>query len=377
MVRSQRFRLWCRPLRTAQPLRRARIRGSLRCERPYRPFSSFRQPPAASLATRSTVTDPCRLPSIESHPAVGRYAEFSERQFEQAVNLELLGGIGGAQFSVPTQRDEAELGYDVAMIPALDAIWPMLGREAPRGVRARRGILSHRSAPTFAASLFIQYKRPEILRGRRAREAQKRAAIGADPCLPYFRYELPEPQLQTLLDLSVQVGEDAVICYSAPAFVSIDRLCELQLLGAVLGMTDFVPLSELAPRISAAPPGAGNPHVWTYGGPGRAGVLCSDPESLASWNIETLREILVDKLQTEPRSPEDHLVGLVSGVREWASESPSEDDSFDLDWLLRRPWRIWNGPLHPMLALDIQSALFRKGIGWIMALAWPRGRSED
>ena len=48
--------------------------------------------------------------------------------FEQAVNLELLGGVGGAQFSIPTQRDEAKLGYDVALIPALDAIWPMLGR---------------------------------------------------------------------------------------------------------------------------------------------------------------------------------------------------------------------------------------------------------
>ena len=88
------------------------------------------------------------------------------------------------------------------------------------------------------------------------------------------------------------------------------------------------------------------------------------PQSLASWNIEILREILIpDRLQTEPRSPEDHLVSLVSSVREWVSESPIEDDNFDLDWLFRRPWRIWNGPLHPMLALDIQSVLFRKGIG--------------
>lgn len=290
-------------------------------------------------------------------------AEFSERQYELAVNLELLGQGKRSGYSVPSQVAEAELGYDVALIPGISSIWPILGiARQPDGAEPGRGILGTRSAPRFAASLFIQYKCPEELRGANAKEAGIRRALGVERPLPYFRYELEERQLSKLRTLSQQVGGDAEVCYAAAAFISLEWLHELQAMRGVVPQSNFLPLAEIEAALGANS-GAGRtgPHVWTYGGPAHpGGVLCSEPTRLRSLDEEGLRAMLAVLAREGRRDFESHTFALDKAVRAWEGGADALDLQFQGGVLLQ-------APAYVHAALRIHYSMSSCGVGWYLA----------
>jgi hypothetical protein len=288
-----------------------------------------------------------------------RPAEFSEREYELAMNIELLAG--GGQYSVPSQVAEKVLGYDIALIPGLTAIWGLLGHAAPlAGMPPGEGILGLPSAPAFAASLFLQYKRPEELRGGSAKEAEPRRAAGVSHCLPYLRYELERFQLDRLLELQAEVSGMAEVCYAAARFIHSDALRERQAVRQVVNSSDFLPLDKIGSLLG--PVGSRETHVWTYGVHESEGVLCSEPHKLQSYRGWQLLEGLADVLGGEPISVEEYVFALDQAVDAWTVKEfgsmPRRAD--DWPWMMQMPGVVRAG-------LNIERAVRRRGLGWFLA----------
>lgn len=194
-------------------------------------------------------------------------ATFHERQYELAVNLELIAGSG--MFFAPMQVIEENVGYDIALVPGHTAVWSQLGVGAsPVGVETAVAYdAALNPAPggqTFVASLFVQYKRPERMVRRNAVEAPGRQSQGGG--VPFFRVRLNGNQHEVLAELESRVGGDAVVRYAAPLFHRIEDLWVRQSTRAVFAGSAFI-----------APSAAGNPpSCWTYDNNG-APIFCSQP----------------------------------------------------------------------------------------------------
>jgi len=311
---------------------------------------------------------------------MARRAEFSERQYELAMNLELLSGAKAPLFSTPSQAAEKTLGYDVALVPAFPTVWSLVGYSSPpSGVIPGFGVLGHDSAPTFAASLFIQYKRPVEMRGTTAREAPLRAAAGVKRSLPYFRYGLAEEQLRVLLELSREVGDRAVVCYAAPAFVELADLHEMQVHSHVCANSNFLPLPNLDAVLGSATTAVSSdgrlPHVWTYGKAGHAGLLCSEPLAIESWQGSELWHRAVARAIEGGREVGPHVVDLARAIEGWEETfgAPVRDRWGGMPPPPGQARRLRFGQVHieSMAAFNLQNALRRQGIGWLLALARP------
>jgi hypothetical protein len=149
-------------------------------------------------------------------------AEFHERQYELAANVELIAGRG--DFFTPPTTSERRLGIDCALTPGDARIWGLLGLPTPGGATigpktfpAWPTTFPSGAAPPFLASLFVQYKRPDYLTTRRAREWRYHGGA-------YFRMHLTPHQHQLLLDLDNTVGGDGIVLYAAPSFWRYDDM---------------------------------------------------------------------------------------------------------------------------------------------------------
>jgi hypothetical protein len=205
-------------------------------------------------------------------------ATFHERQYELAVNLELIAESG--KFFAPMQVIEENVGYDIALVPGYTAVWTQLGvgKQPPGVYTATEYDAALKPVPgghAFAASLFVQYKRPERMVRRSAAEASRRQSQGGD--VPFFRVRLNADQHDVLADLENRVGADAVVRYAAPLFHRIEDLWVRQATRSVFPGSAFI-----------APSDAGNPpSCWTYDDKG-APIFCSVPrrgESEQSYEV--------------------------------------------------------------------------------------------
>ena len=170
-------------------------------------------------------------------------AEFHERQYELAANVELIAGRG--EFFAPPTTAERQLGIDCALTPGDARIWGLLGLPAPQGAPVSAGTFPAwpsafppGAEPPFLASLFIQYKRPDYLTTRRAKE-------WVDHNAPYFRMYLTPHQHQLLLDLEGTVGTDGVVLYAAPSFWTYDDMWLNQGAGKLMGTSMLVKPSAI------------------------------------------------------------------------------------------------------------------------------------
>jgi hypothetical protein len=293
------------------------------------------------------------------------------------MNLELLYGSDDSSFSIPSQVAEAALGYDIALVPAMPSIWPLLGYPFPaRGTSPGYGVLAHRSAPTFAASLFLQYKRPEELRRSTAGEVRARRAAGADPCLPYFRYGLDPSQMQVLIALSREVGDQAVVSYAAPAFTGLRLLNDLRMARSVAAESNFLPLVRLDKALQEIGEGTAisrtSRHVWTYGEPGHKGVLCSEPVAIESWNVMDLQRLAADQAVRAGYDLRRHVVALARRIGQWEEKmgipvAGKWHPFSDPDWRRRR---FLQAPPEVNAAISVQDSADRQGVGWFLALVW-------
>ena len=181
-------------------------------------------------------------------------ATFHERQYELAMNIELL--LGSGAFFAPMQVVEEAVGYDIALVPGEAAIWQHLGIAAglpgtPTAIAYGPANVPMMGGPVFSASLFCQYKRPERMIGATAGQRAARSLQGG--ALPYFRVFLDRDQHEVLSDLEQSVGQDAVVRYAAPRFHRIEDLWVRQATRQVAGDSVFISPSEAGNPPSCGP----------------------------------------------------------------------------------------------------------------------------
>ena len=241
-------------------------------------------------------------------------ASFHERQYELAANLELIGPAGA--YFAPMQVVEEQVGYDVALIPGHAAIWMQLGiQQIPGGVSTplqyETDLTPDVQGPHFKASLFVQYKRPEHMVRRSAREARDRASQGG--AIPFFRVRFNPDQHGVLLELEARAGANAVVRYAAPLFHEMNDLWMRQFTRSVLPNSTFV-----APSEAGSPPGC-----WTYDGSAQP-IFCSSPRRGESELSEDVFRGIVRTARSQARQTEaSHLQALASEVSEIDVTRPS------------------------------------------------------
>lgn len=209
-------------------------------------------------------------------------AEFEEKQYETAANIELARRLRHPAVFSSGQVLEEILGYDTVAAPsASHVIWRVLGVSRPKGVRLVPSFwLPYPSPPAerlplSPVSLVLQFKRPDHLRGASARQWRLWSH-------PYFRFERTEKQHQVLRRVEQRVGNAAVVRYAAPAFWRYTELEAHQLAGRVLDESGFV-----------SPAALGSHKVWTYDRPGALGYPNPDGEGL---RFQSLDELLFREL---------------------------------------------------------------------------------
>jgi hypothetical protein len=213
------------------------------------------------------------------------WAEFEEKQYEVAATVELgrRADVFGAG-----QVLEKIVGYDAAAAPSADhPIWRVLRVPRPKGLRL---LPSHwqpgnqppaGQLPSVVVSLILQYKRPEYLRGARAKQWESWGR-------PYFRISRTSGQQRVLLRLERNLRTAATVRYAAPAFWRRGELEAAQLASAVLSRSGYVRPSDL-----------GSHRVWTYDQPGIDGR--ANPAGPRR-HFETLEQLFVgESLMNEPR----------------------------------------------------------------------------
>jgi hypothetical protein len=250
-------------------------------------------------------------------------ADFEEKQYESAANMELSLHHPGVFAS--GQVLEAVVGYDVAASQPQNApIWQLIGANAPPGLRlvpnhwnGQRRRPRAADLPSTYVSLVLQYKRPRYLNTPRATQWHHWNN-------PYFRFEVsnyaPTYQHDTLIDLEPALAPRAVVQYACPAFFTYADLQAHQLGRTVLPSTNFV-----------APSGIGAHAAWTYTNAGTVGYANPTGETIRGISFKKLWG-LVEKAGHKENLLQ-HRRGLAEGlepepeavVQEWLAHFPVDD----------------------------------------------------
>jgi hypothetical protein len=222
------------------------------------------------------------------------WAEFVEREYELAANIELANS--GTMFHTPAQILEEILGYDVALDPRDPLIWTLLQEAAPPGVFLMPNLwlgdpVAPADLPSFHVSLLLQYKRPQHMVGSNARQWSHWGR-------PYYRISTDDWQHRTLLALESALVDEAVVRYAAPSFHERRRFEDLHRARSVLQQSVFV-----------GPGVIGTSHsVWTYDRPGIAGYANPEPEIVDLDDFDSLVSVIRETAR--PSTLREHLSAL-------------------------------------------------------------------
>lgn len=232
-------------------------------------------------------------------------AEFEEKQYELAANIELARWTGGPRVYASGQVLESVVGYDAVAHPGTGhPLWRVLGAPRPRGVRLLPSLWhqqpSAKALPRRNVSLVLQYKRPDYLPGNRW--STQRPLWGGQP---YFRFRTEAAQHGVLRHFEQQVGKAALVRYAAPAFWTLTELDVRSHAREVLSRSGFV--SPLSLRRHT---------VWTYAEPGVEGKGNPDGEAIGFETFEALAARTPDA-SADPRTPglAEHLGALARAAR--------------------------------------------------------------
>lgn len=291
-------------------------------------------------------------------------AAFSERHYELAVNIELVRESN--EYFVPSQNEEAQLGYDIALVPALPKVWSSL-------TQGLAGI-GRQGEPRIprATSLFLQFKRPDFVSNRNGLEASAREqAFGVHG--PYYRFELSQEQLKVLIDLQKKVAGRAAVCYAAGRFHQQGHFSSLKLASNVTANSTFLRLEDVQTQLAVGGFDPSNPsedHFWTYDKQGGRGLLCSDPRPVDGFDLRSLKDSLKDRASGGEQL-EKHVEDLRIGLGRWRAETvePARDQlaaraEYELPDELYEPADV--GETSPEIAT--QQTLDALGLGWFLAM---------
>ena len=230
--------------------------------------------------------------------------EFKEKTFEKYFSCE-IARLTNITFS-PDQCDEHFLGFDDAFLlpfPLLVGLAPYVRRSRwARRTGITLDILDDllpeliERMPPFRFNLFVQYKRPEYLKTRGAKEW---AAWHS----PYYRIDIT-PHQQTLLENidALSVGRAAVV-YAAPAFWSSTDLWTHVESQKVIENSNIASCGLLAGH-----------HCYTYAARGHGGHAHSEPVQVSS---RPLDEIISAGLEAnEPIDAKEHIIKMAKIVEE-------------------------------------------------------------
>jgi hypothetical protein len=224
-------------------------------------------------------------------------SEFEEKQFEGLANSELIALPSG-------QVAEYFLGYDAVAHPDIHhAVWKYLGSTPLPGVLltpshwhlSARGAPTANALPLSAASLILQYKRPEHM---------QRSTAGNWILwgVPYYRFKVDQGQHQVLEGLESSLAGKAFVRYAAPAFHTRKELNDHWRGRSVLVNTGFVEPSAITGH-----------KYWTYTAPGIAGQPNPQSGSVAFETKDTLLA-LVGNAVTSGSNVAEHLADLRIGL---------------------------------------------------------------
>lgn len=224
-------------------------------------------------------------------------ANFEEKTFECAYNIELAMGVGGnPRVFSPGQVLENLLGFDSASAPgSAHVIWQVLRVPRPDGVSlvpshwppSPTGAISSEQLPHKPISLMLQFKRPEYLKGPRSRQ---RALWHGQP---YYRFEREQKQHAVLRRLERTLASEAIVRYAAPAFHTLAALESAQIARTVIAQSGHV-----------APAVLGSHKVWTYQSAGVYGLPNPNGHELP---FQTLEQLLI-RVPTAEVQQSDALV---------------------------------------------------------------------
>ena len=188
-------------------------------------------------------------------------AEFAEKEYEIAMAIELSHGVAAGSRVYPCgQVLEEILGYDAAADPDYaHPIWEVLAAPRPPGVRlvpdywdpGRRPPAEQ--LPPTVVSLILQYKRPEFMRGARAKQWRLWQH-------PYYRFETRPHQQRVLKRIERAMASQAVVRYACPALWDRGDFERARYAGTLTSESGYV-----------SPEALDSHRVWTFDQPGAYG----------------------------------------------------------------------------------------------------------
>lgn len=270
-------------------------------------------------------------------------AGFEEKTYEVAYCIELAIGAGSKHLVYsPGQVLENLLGFDAASNPGPHhMIWSVLALPRPHGVQLVPPLWGATKAmqpqatvlPSNPISIFLQFKRPEYLRGPAAKQWKMWGH-------PYYRFKRVKKQQQVLGRLERRLAGRAVVRYAAPAFHTMGELEAAQIASSVITQSGHVPPARLRRH-----------HWWTYDAPGNYGRPNPDGEPSVFERFDDLLEEALGRsaagTELRPYTSEP-LFGLREHLRMTAAASREREPQ------LRRDVDSWARQLD---GLDLDSQI--------------------
>jgi len=258
--------------------------------------------------------------------------QFKEKTYKKYFSNE-IARLTNISFS-PDQCDENFLGFDDAFLLPFGhllfiAPYIRLGRH-----QRRRGIVLReleylteeavRRMPPFRFNLFVQYKRPEYLHTRGAREwSHWRGA--------YYRFDITTHQQKLLERLDAASHGRAATVYASPAFWSEADLWQLVQAEQIINSSNVSSAGRLTGH-----------DCYTYAGPGHRGIGHSEPEDIES---PPLREVVsVGVAKNDAVDAREHIIKTAETVRKAADDGDETatllrqaEDPYRTDYVDRSP----------------------------------------
>lgn len=215
-------------------------------------------------------------------------AEFEEKQFEQAINYELIKNHN--LLYTPGQVLENILGFDVALFTVNWIFWKNFPEFEklqkfrffrhfyrffdyfPEGsllcqefwYELDKEIDNNDFFPKIKFNAFIQHKRPNYLASRYSSEWNSWNS-------PYFRYAVIPHQQKALELLDNKIQQNGIVVYACPAFYTLHDLWESKKTNQLVSKTNFCQVSRIQDH-----------KVYTFKTAGNFGISHSNPENIES-----------------------------------------------------------------------------------------------
>lgn len=300
---------------------------------------------------------------------LGTPAEFEEKTYETAANIEFdrLGDVcqwpqcglchlfRTVEVWSPGQALEEYVGFDslVNVAAAHPRIADILGIAVPPGTDVHRHWPNRpavESAPDWA-SLFLQYKRPTLLRRRHG--VFKHLFDG-----PYYRFDLRARQHESLCALRDSTIGEALVCYAAPRFHTNNAYRSAVKHSAVLDRSVFIEAT-------------GPDH--THGAyDDSATYLCSEPERADPLSLRILFERMAGR--PNDRAELGWEEGFASHVRVLATAVRQAREGLEDWWPAGNPTTSLpesQGLVEDMLA--ILDFAYEHNVTWLLNASYRRG----